>query len=48
MINDIVIDIWFSKNFASMDDIRRRCNPIVDLSNSPPIKKIYILSKIVA
>jgi len=32
LIDDIVIDFLFSENFASMEDIRRKCNLIVDLS----------------
>ena len=30
-INDVTINFKFSKNFASMEDIRRKCNPKVDL-----------------
>ena len=30
-IDDIIIDFQFSRNFVSMEDIRRKCNPIVDL-----------------
>ena len=39
---------WFliSKNFASMDDIRRKYNPMVDLSKFTSNKKT--LSKVVA
>ena len=32
LINEKTIDIWFSKNFASMKDIRRKYNPVIDLS----------------
>ena len=32
MIDDIAIDYWFSENFASIENIKRKCNPIVDLS----------------
>ena len=35
----------FSRNFASMEDIRRKCNPIVNLSKFTTNKKI--LSKVV-
>ena len=31
-INNIAINLQFSKNFASMEYIRRRCNLMVDLS----------------
>ena len=41
MINDIAIDIWFSENFASMEDIRRKCNSMVDLSKFTFNKKIF-------
>ena len=45
-IDDIAIDFYFSRNFASMEDIRRRkCNPMVDLSKFTLIKKI--LSEVV-
>ena len=32
LINEKTIDIWFSKNFASMKDIKRKYNSIIDLS----------------
>ena len=32
MIDDIAIVLWSSWKFANMEDIRRKCNPIVDLS----------------
>ena len=32
LIDDINIDIWFYGNFASIEDIRRKYNPIVNLS----------------
>ena len=31
LIDDIVINLWPFWNFASMKDIRRKCNPIVGL-----------------
>ena len=40
MIDNIAIDIWFLGNFASMDNIRRKCNLIVDLSKFTSNKKI--------
>ena len=30
IIDGIVIDLWFPRNFASMNDIRRKCSLIVD------------------
>ena len=39
-IDDIAIDIYFFRNFASIEDIRRRCNPMVDLSKFTFNKKI--------
>ena len=44
--DDIAIDFEFSRNFASMKDIERKCNPMVDLSKFTCNKKI--LSKVVA
>ena len=32
LIDDLAIEIWFSWSFASMEDIRRKRNPIVDSS----------------
>ena len=32
MINVIVIDFWFSWNFASMKNVNKKCNLMVDLS----------------
>ena len=45
-IDDIAINLYFSWNFASMEDIKRRYNLIVDLSKFTSNKKI--LSKFVA
>ena len=39
MIDDIAIDLWSSWNFASMKNIRKKCNPIVDLSKFTSNKK---------
>ena len=44
-IDDIVIDLQFSRNFTSIEDIRRKCDPMVDLSKFISNKKI--LGKIV-
>ena len=32
LINNITIDRWSSRNFANMENIRRKCNPILNLS----------------
>ena len=45
-IDNITIDLLFSRNFASIEEIRRRRNPMVDLSKFTSNKKI--LSKVVA
>ena len=31
-IDDITTDFYFSINFANMKNIRRKCNPMIDLS----------------
>ena len=40
LIDNIVIDLWLFWNFANIEDIKRKCNPMVDLSNSNPLKNI--------
>ena len=40
LIDDIDIDIWYFGNFASMKDIRRKCNLMMDLSKFTFNKKI--------
>ena len=40
MINDIIIDLWSFVNFASINDIKRKYNPIVDLSKFTSNQKI--------
>ena len=45
MIDKIVINTWFSGNFVIIDDIKKKCNPIVDLSKFISNKKI--LSEVV-
>ena len=45
LIDDIVINLWFSRNFASMKDIKRKCNPMIDFSKFKSNKKI--LSEVV-
>ena len=44
-LDEITIDLWFYWIFVSMEDIRRKCNPMVDLSKFTSNKKI--LSKFV-
>ena len=44
-IDKITIDLWFFRNFTSMEDIRRRYNQMVDLSKFTSNKRI--LSKVV-
>ena len=44
-IDGIAIDLWFSRNFVRMKDIRRRYNPMVKFSKFTSNKKI--LSNIV-
>ena len=44
-IDDISLDFWFFRNFASMEDIRRIYNSIMDLSKFTSNKKI--LAKVV-
>ena len=45
LIDDIVIDLWSFGNFAYMEDIRNKCNLMVDLSKFKSNKKI--LSEVV-
>ena len=47
LIDDIVIDFWSSKNFTNMEVevLRRKCNPMVDLSKFSSNKKI--LSRVI-
>ena len=45
LIDDITIDLWSYWKFANMKDIRRKCNPMVNLSQFT-LKK-YILSGVV-
>ena len=40
LIDDIAIDLWSYWNFANMKDIRRKCNPMVNLSQFTLKKKI--------
>ena len=46
MIDDISIDLWFFENFASIENIRRKCNIMVDLLKFTSNKK-KILSRVV-
>ena len=45
LIDNIPIDIWSFLNFANMEDIRRKCNQMVNLSQFT--SNIYILSGVV-
>ena len=40
MIDDIVINLWSSWNFVNKEDIKRKCNWMVDLSKFISNKKI--------
>ena len=40
LIDDIAIDLWSSGNFASIENIRRKCNTVVDLTKLTSNKKI--------
>ena len=42
LIDDISIDIWFSGNFASIDDIKRKYNLMVDFQNSHQLKIYWV------
>ena len=47
LIDDIIIDLWYSRSFANMEDIRKKkCNLLVDMSKFTSYKKI--LSKVLA
>ena len=46
LIDNIPIDIWSFLNFANMEDIRRKCNPIMNFSQFIYIY-IYILTVVV-
>ena len=39
LIYDITIGLWFSENFASIEDIIKKYNTMVDLSNFTSKKK---------
>ena len=42
-INNVVIDLWFYRNFASVEDIERKYNPILmDLLKLFPIKRYWV------
>ena len=40
LIDDIIINLWSYRKFVSIEDIRRKCNPMVDLSKFITNKKI--------
>ena len=39
LIDDIAINLWSFWNFANMEDIRRKCNPTVNLLQFTSQKK---------
>ena len=47
LIDDIIIDLWSSWNFANVEDIRRKCNPMVDLPKFIFNNKKKILNRVV-
>ena len=47
LINDIAIDFLSFWNLASVEDVRKKCNPIVDLSKFTFNKKKKMLSGVV-
>ena len=46
LIDDIAINLWYFWNLENMEDIRRKCNPMVNLLQFTSIY-IYILSGVV-
>ena len=46
LIDDIAINLWYFWNLANIKDIRRKCNPMVNLLQFTSIY-IYILSGVV-
>ena len=47
MIDDIAIDLWSSKTFISINDVRRKCNSMINLSKFTLKKKKKILNEFV-
>ena len=49
MIDGIAIDLWSSKTFVSINDVRRKCNSMINLSKFTLKKKEKkkILNKVV-
>jgi len=43
-IDDIVIDLRFSRNFVNTEDIRRKCNLMISLSKFTSNKNILTMS----
>ena len=41
LIDDIVIELESSRNFANMEDIKRKCNLMMNLSKFISNKKIF-------
>ena len=52
LIDDIVIDLWPFWNFTSTGDIKRKWNPIIDLSkftsNKEMLSRVVALTKFIA
>ena len=46
LIVNITNDFWFFKDFASMDDIKRKCNPIVVIDYNQVCSQILFKHKI--
>ena len=40
LIDNIFIDFWSFGNFVTMEDIKRKCNPMMDMSKFTSNKKI--------
>ena len=50
MVDDMIIDFWLSWNFTSMENVRKECNPMVDLlkfTSNEEISNNVILLKII-
>ena len=47
LIDNIAIDLWSFWNFANMKNLRRKYNPMVNLSQFTSKKKKILLSRVV-
>ena len=45
--DDIGIDFWYFRKFISMNDIKIKCNLLVDLSKFTSNKKKKVLSEVI-